>query len=89
MNRVARGRDTDSLIQTMDECVARFSEIIAALHQRRGSASHVINTSAELTQLVREDTALLNKAISWLKDRAESRTAASTSGTVTVLLTGQ
>jgi fatty acid CoA ligase FadD9 len=73
---------------TMDECVARFSEIIAALHQRRGSASHVINTSAELTQLVGEDTALLNKAISWLKDRAESRTAASTSGTVTVLLTG-
>lgn len=82
----------------MEDCVARFTEMIAALQQRAShvpdAVSHVtaepvsLNTSAELTQLVRADTALLNKAIAWLNERAESHTAASTSDTVTVLLTG-
>lgn len=63
--------------------------MIAALRQHRATTHHVINTSAELTLLVREDTELLNKAIAWLKERPECHTAASTSDTMTVLLTGQ
>lgn len=63
--------------------------MIAALRQHRATTQHVINTSAELTQLVREDTELLNKAIDWLKERPECHTAASTGDTMTVLLTGQ
>ena len=72
----------------MDECVARLSEIIAGM-QRGGSASHVLHTSSELTQLVREDHELLNKAITWLKDRSECHAASTTSDTKTVLVTGQ
>lgn len=60
------------------------------MRQHRGNdTSHVINTSAELSQLVREDTELLNKAISWLKERTACHSAYSMGDTMTILLTGQ
>lgn len=59
------------------------------MHGRTINSESNNSSTVELSQLVREDTELLNKAITWLKDQNPCQQVSSASDTPTILLTGQ